>query len=282
MPTTAYSVEGLITWRNITDAQRFATRLQRNVRRATKLNAFAAMRKMRQVLKSGDFKRNSALTQALKGSDRPLNASGDLFQSVTLEMLDEDTYFVGVLRTEGAYNVVEVIHEGVTITVTPAMRWMFLFLAKASDGSMDPSKLEGRAAELFGYYQGWKPLQASTTTIVIPGRPFVSITFHDARLIQLCQQNWGMAVEYALNPKKPEKPSAFEKAAKKMAAKAKKVGRVASKAKRVGKKYGKKAGRVGKKAFKSGKRIGKKAIRGARKAGKKLSKRLRGGKGRKR
>ncbi len=264
---TEYVVTGLVEWRNATDANSFARRLQRNVRRATALNALAAAKEMRKMIQSGNFKENAPLTVALKHSTKPLVEGGDLFQSITVQEINEDEQFVGVLRTEGDFNLVKILHEGVSIPVTPQMRWMFLLLAKASDGTMDPAKLEGRAAELFSKFQGWKPLAASTTTIVIPERPFVRATFESVELIKLCQANWAAACQAALNPKARAAPEGkLAKATKKKLKTAQKLG------KKYGKQAKKAAKKYGKKGMKIGKRLGKrasKALRGRSKGKKK-------------
>lgn len=286
---TGYQVTGLVEWRNITDANAFQKRLVRNIRRATKLNALATVKEMRATIQSGDFKPNAPLTVAIKGSGKPLVAGGDLFQSVSMEELNPDEIFVGVKRTEGAYDLVEVIHNGATIPVTPAMRWMFLMLAKASDGEMDPGKLDGRAAELFGKFQGWKPIANSTSAIVIPARPFAEVAFAKPALIKLCQDNWAQAIQLALNPPKRDSSSALAKTTKKLGKKAAKLGKkYGKKALKAGKKYGKKAARSGKRIGKKGvrsakrfsKRVGKSARRVGKKAksyGKKVIRRARGG-----
>lgn len=264
---TEYTVTGLVEWRNATDANSFARRLQKNIRRATGLNALAAAKKMRETIQSGTLKANAPLTVALKHSSKPLVEGGDLFQSITVQEINEDEQFVGVLRTEGDFNLVKILHEGVSIPVTPAMRWMFLLLSKASQGLMDPSKLEGRAAELFGKFQDWKPLAASTTTIVIPERPFVRIAFEAPDLIKLCQANWAAACQAAMNPKPRKEPEGkLAKATKKKIKTAQKLGKKYGKqARKVAKKYGKKGLRIGKKLRK---RVGK-ALRGKSKGKKK-------------
>jgi hypothetical protein len=293
-------------WRDATDKTAFQKRLIRNIARATKLNALAAQKKMREVIQSGDFKANAPLTVALKGSSKPLVAGGDLFQSITSEEINDDEIFVGVLRSaDGGYDVVDIVHNGATIPVTPAMRWMFMLLAKASEGKMDPGKLEGRAAELFSQFQGWKPLAPSTTAILIPARPFAVVTFNSPDLIKLCQDNWAAAVQAAMYPPKKEPEGALSKLSKKLERKTNKLAKKASKLGKKAAKYGKKAGkfskkygkkglkatkRFGKKAGRAGKRFGKnasrkakrfgkKAVRGAKRGFKKFTKR--GGKGRK-
>ncbi len=260
-------------WADATDSTAFGKRLGRNIRRATKLNALAAAKTMREVIQSGGFKANAPLTVALKGSSKPLIGGGDLFQSITLEELSgKDEIFVGVLRSEGLYDVVDIVHNGASIPVTPAMRWMFMLLGKASDGSMDPAKLEGRAADLFGQFQGWKPLAPSTTVIIIPARPFAEVTFNKAELIKLCQDNWAAAVYASMYPPKKEPEGALSKTVKKLEKKANKLGKKAAKLGKKAAKYGKKAGKAGKRMGKKAGRLGKKAIRGGKRAGKRLAK----------
>lgn len=269
---TGYRVTGMAEWADTTDATAFGKRLGRNIRRATRLNALAAAKTMREVIQSGGFKANAPLTVALKGSSKPLVGGGDMFQSITIEELSgKDEMFVGVLRSEGQYDIVDVVHNGATIRVTPAMRWMFMLLAKASD-SGDASKLEGRAAELFGQFQGWKPLATSTSVIIIPARPFAVVTFNKPELIKLCQDNWAAAIHAAMYPPKKEREGALSKAVKKLDKKAKRLGKKATK-------LGKKAAKLGKKAGKSGKRLGKKAsklgkrtLRATKRTGKRLAK----------
>lgn len=269
---TGYQVTGMAAWADATDSTAFSKRLVRNVRRATKLNALAAAKTMREVIQSGSFKANAPLTVALKGSSKPLVGGGDMFQSVTTEAINEDEIFVGVLRSEGGFDVVDIVHNGAVIPVTPAMRWMFMLLAKASDGSMDPSKLEGRAADLFGQFQSWKPLAQSTTVIVIPARPFAEVAFNKTELIKLCQDNWEAAVLAAMYPPKKEPEGALSKAVKKLEKKANRLGKKAAKLGKKAAKYGKKAGKAGKRIGKKAGRLGKRALRGGKRAGKRLAK----------
>jgi hypothetical protein len=268
---TGYQVTGMAAWVGATDNSAFGKRLVRNVRRATKLNALAAVKTMRQTIQNGSFKANAPLTIALKGSSKPLVADGDMFQSITTEALNDDQIFVGVTRKEASFDVVSIVHDGATITVTPAMRWMFMLLAKASSGQMDPSKLEGRAAELFGKFQGWKPIGESTSAIVIPARPFATVTFSNPLLVKICRDNWEAAVLAAMYPPKKEPTSALEKTAKKLERKASKLSKKAAKAGKKAAKLGKKAAKAGKRVGKKAKRIGKKTLRSGKKATKRLA-----------
>jgi len=269
---TGFQVTGMAAWTDATDATAFGKRLARNVRRATKLNALAAVKEMRATIQSGGFKANAPLTVALKGSSKPLVASGDLFQSISIEQINDDEIFVGVLRTEEGFDLVNIVHNGAVIPVTPAMRWMFMLLAKASDGTMDPSKLEGRAAELFSQFQGWKPLAESTTTIIIPERPFAVVAFSKESLVKLCRENWEAAVLAAMYPPRKEPEGKLAKLAKKLDRKAAKLGKKASKLGKKAAKYGKKAGKSGKRLGKKAGKFGKRALRSGKRASKRIAK----------
>lgn len=176
------------------DPIKFARASRASIRRATQLNGKLAEAEMRKQIQKGVNPRNSDLSQAIKGGDKPLVDSSELFNAITSVVQSDTEVFVGVTRKSGAYNVAAIVHEGATIRVTPAMRGMFFFLWKASVGEMDPSKLTGRAAELFQRFQDWRPLAASTTVIVIPARPFVELTFDSPRLKGIARYNWERAL----------------------------------------------------------------------------------------
>lgn len=137
---------------------------------------------------------NKLLTINIKGSTKPLVDSGDLFQSITYERIDTYTVFAGVLRSSAGFNVAQIVHDGVKLPVTPQMRGMFILLHRASVGKFDPAKLTGRAAALWDRNEMWRPLKPSTTTIQVVGRPFVTLTFRDAKVQAKLRENW----EYAL------------------------------------------------------------------------------------
>ena len=196
---TEFKVKGLKQWRIALDARGFDAAARKNLRIATALNgklAEALVRKTIQGGGSGEYPRNAQLTKQIKKSNKPLVDSGQFFQSVTSQVVDDYTVFVGVLRSSGKYNIAVVLHEGVTEKVTPAMRGMFFMLWRASEGMIDASKLTGRAAALFERKQkGWYPLASSTEAIVIPGRPFFKVAFKNTQMIKRSRDNWKKALE---------------------------------------------------------------------------------------
>lgn len=163
---------------------------RREMKRETWLNGKLAVAKVRQVIRSGVPPRNAALTQAIKGGDKPLVDSSELFNSVAAQVVDDFTVFVGVSRTNGAYNIAAIVHEGATIRVTPKMRALFFALWQVSIGNMSATKLSARGKELYAKSTDWKPLRQSTTVIRIPARKFVEIALSDPTLIAKAKANW--------------------------------------------------------------------------------------------
>lgn len=189
-------------------APAFNAQLRRQLRRATMLNAKLVERQIRQVIRSGEFERNANLTVALKGSTKPLVDQGQLFQFITSKVIDDTTAFVGVLRTDDNYNIVQTIHNGANIPVTKRMRGLFFILWQAGQGDFPLDRLEGRAAELFqkmpNARYGWRPLKDSTTHIIIPPRPFIHEAMDDRKLQLRIKENWVMAVQAALKVRAKE------------------------------------------------------------------------------
>lgn len=198
------------------DAQKFAKltapdnfyrHMRRHIPRTTGLNARLAADKIKRVLRSGssDMAKNASLTIMIKDSSRPLIDVGDFVHSITAQKIDDWTAWVGISSDHPEAGLMQMLHEGATIRVTPAMRGMFFMLWKASTGQMDSSKLTGRAAELFARQPaGWLPLKETTTAIVIPGRPWTKIASEDTGLKQQMKSNWEMALQSVFRDMKKE------------------------------------------------------------------------------
>lgn len=180
----------------------FQENVRAGVRIATGVNAFVVRREVRDSVRKATYATNrapnAALTSAIKRSSKPLVDSGHLFKSVTSVQTDWHTAEVGVLRGDPHVAIAEIVHEGRDIEVTQSMRALFAILAEASAGSIDPSRLTGRAQELFGRMsKGWKALRPSTTHIKIPARPYLREVVEDPRVNLLCGKNWLTAISRA-------------------------------------------------------------------------------------
>jgi hypothetical protein len=193
---TTFKIKGLKRWLKALNADDFDKVTRKNLRIATALNGKVGEALLRKAIQSGaKLKPNARLTKLIKRSKKPLVDQGLLFQSVTSVVHDDFTVFVGVLRKSEGYNLIETLHEGKEIKVTPEMRGMFFMLWRASIGEIDPSKLTGRAAELWKRMPGgWKPLAADTVVIIIPSRPFIRIAFSNTQMIKQVRDNWKKAL----------------------------------------------------------------------------------------
>ena len=174
--------------------------LQKEMALATRRAGKLAERKARQIIQEGMLPFNADLTEHIKGSDKPLVDTGTgIFQAITSSVVSDFEVFVGVLRRDRFYDIAESLHEGVTIKVTDRMRGMFAVLWQASEGRRDPGTLTGRAAELWARRQGgWLPLNAGTTVIKIPPRPFLEATFSSPELKKQVKREWDRAVDRAI------------------------------------------------------------------------------------
>lgn len=120
------------------------------------------------------FERSAALSSQLRGGA----SRGIIRRAIVTRNLSDTELFLGVPSTSQFYDEAVTVHEGATIKVTDKMRSMFAVLAQVSRGEMQPSELEGRAAELYQLSTGpWYPLSESTQAIKIPARPFMKPIF---------------------------------------------------------------------------------------------------------
>jgi hypothetical protein len=169
-------------------------KVMRQVELATGRNALIVLKAIRKGIQSGKYAANAALTSAIKGSTKPLADKGELFKSITIHRPKPTVAIVGILKTDGIYNVARAIHDGVQLSVTPKMRGLFFVLWLASQGSIPPGDLTGRARDLFDRYKKWKPLDDSTTAIRIPARRFIGDVFDNPGLRRKLKVNWKNAI----------------------------------------------------------------------------------------
>lgn len=182
------------------ESSRFRRIARKHLRIATERNGREAQAVIRRLIRAGGFASNAVLTKQIKGSGKPLvdNATS-LFQAVTSKVETDTSVFVGVLQTDGFYNIAVSLHDGQAITVTPKMRLMFQVLYWASIGNLDPGELHGAAAELWKRKPGgWLPLKDSTVVIILPPRPFIEEAFKDAKLKARVRNNWVRALNTAM------------------------------------------------------------------------------------
>lgn len=179
--------------------------LEKHVGRATRANAIAVKRMVRQRIKEGVEPENAPLTMLFKdGNSEPLKGTkgADLFNSVAYELENWKTAVVGVNRyNNDGYNVGLIVHNGATISVTQPMRNLFYLLWLVKVGSVEASVLNGRAKEIYDATngaQGIVPIDPKTKHIRIPPRPFLTDTMEDPDTRRVMKTNWENAVRATL------------------------------------------------------------------------------------
>jgi len=182
------------------DPKKFVAAGPTIMRKANGIAGLYAVRAIRQEIKNGAYAPNAPLTIAIKGSSKPLVDTGNLFKAITHKMVDNYTVWVGVLFVSGAYSLSVALHEGATIKVTEKMRNLFDLLFWASKGKLSPSKLTGRAAEIWerSKTKEFFPLSRSTSQIVIPPRPFMRRAIESSALHLRIQTIWFEAIAKAM------------------------------------------------------------------------------------
>lgn len=193
-------------WRKLgalLNAPRFRDRLERNMLNATKQAGMVVVAEIRRRIRARRYAPNNPFTVLMKRSSGALVDDGDLFAAVTSVAVNPNTVFVGILRNTvsedgNLANLAELLHEGGNVTVTTAMRNLFLVLARVGAGQMKKSKLSGRAAEIAKQLgrriKQIKPLKDSTRTLHIPPRRFLSTVFKDPKVLQKIRRIWEKAV----------------------------------------------------------------------------------------
>jgi hypothetical protein len=190
--------------------------LEKHVGRATLQNGMYLRKSVRQYMQrgvpiaegaEGAGKRTVApLTHLIKGGSKPLvgTKGADLFNAITYEQIDWKSIEVGVKRMSGMTNVAKIVHDGMTIKVTEAMRGLFYLLWLVDIGRVDESELKGRAAEIYalaGKKRGgrsFEPLKPGTTSIVIPPRRYLRDMYEDKGVRHTIKENWQNAVKAAI------------------------------------------------------------------------------------
>jgi hypothetical protein len=165
-----------------------AERLLKEMEKATKVNAMLVVKEIKRRIRAKEYAPNSALTVALKGSSTPLVDNADLFRSIEAHTIDSLRQFAGVLRGtrskdgEDLVNIAKILHDGIMIKMTPAMRrWIF---AQLRDAGVEDDKSAGKNKK-----PGW---------VVIPGRPFIKAVFDDPKVKAMVKANWEQAVKRVL------------------------------------------------------------------------------------
>lgn len=186
-------LEGFDELQDKLDDKKFRKRLKKNVRIAQKRNALAAEGLIKRAIFEGkEFDANSAITIAIKGSNRPLVDTGGLVASINHAVPKWDIAFIGVLKSRqqtgedgrkyDLLNVAFIMHEGASIKVTQKMRNFFALMARENPGK-------------------WFPIKPGTKVITIPRRPFLEMAVTEGAE-KLYRKQWNEAIQASLSNRK--------------------------------------------------------------------------------
>jgi hypothetical protein len=176
------------------DPNKFDRRIKDAVRVATRaIAALAEAEVKREMEKTGAYAPNAPMTVAMKDSDRPLVATGELRKSITGQAVYWHTAMIGVLKrrvvrdpntgeVSDLISIATILHNGATIPVSAAMRRLFFWLANSPR-----SPVQGKIS----------PLGSRTSEIVIPGRPFLEPAA-GKKMKRVAAARWSKAVQAAL------------------------------------------------------------------------------------
>jgi len=148
------------------------------------------------ILDEKPFEENSPLTVALKGSDTPLLNDGDLAGSLTYIVDDWKGVRLGVrsrkLRS-GRY-LAEVLHNGATLKVTPAMRRAVF--AKLRERAKRDKRARSFARSIRG--------MPAKGVWIIPPRPFLSTTFESKAFQDKVRAEYQRFIDRAVEQARPQ------------------------------------------------------------------------------
>lgn len=167
---------------------RFPRRYRKHVRRATENIALIAEGAIKESIARGDYAENAVMTTVLKGSDRPLVDTGGLLKAITGIAKSWDLALIGVHKSQRRKNkhtgkiddvlmIAKLLHDGAIIPVSDKMRRLFYAISNET---------------------GLMPLAASTTEIVLEGRPFLKAAI-TKRTIRIYVKAWKKAVQRAMS-----------------------------------------------------------------------------------
>lgn len=182
-----------------------ASRLRRSLLPAMRKAARIVAKREKQAIRRSEFgpkaRRNATLTGLLKGHRRPLLWSHETVNAIRGDAISWDYGFAGLWSSDDPVLVKKAVwnHDGTKWPVTKKMRNLFFVLHKASFDPNIAGALTGRAKQLFDLWKGpWEPLEATTTEIVIPARPWVEVAVADPATRKAVLDIWIGAIRVAM------------------------------------------------------------------------------------
>lgn len=177
--------------------------LEREIRKATIRNSLLVIRTVGKKIRGRGFAENSPLTLALSKGTIPLLKEKNLLDALSFQLRSSFESEVGFLKntkstggvtgsTIGIKKVVELMHTGYTITVTPKM--IAAIMAALSGRKTKRGNLTGRAKKALKALKSTQGGRGKTVWRV-PPRKFMQEVFEDKDMINEIKKNWNDALE---------------------------------------------------------------------------------------
>lgn len=209
------------------DPRRFRAQLKKEIGQANAYIGSVFVAEARKAIQGAAYAPNSPMTEAFKGSSKPLVNDGDLIGSLTWahDEADRLAVWVGVNRMGNHVNIAKILHDGATLKVTKKMLAAlfarmnelakgsgrkaqlardFLSRWKSKPGSgklSGPAKAKQRAF-LFAKLKREGRLAATPPARpvwVIPPRPFITSVVGNPAFLRTAIGQWMGALDRALH-----------------------------------------------------------------------------------
>lgn len=191
-------------FRKFTNVEAFDGTLQKHVRKALIKASLLLLKEVKQRIRDRKYEKNSTLTIRLMGGkkDVPLAKKLNLFRAMAYKLNDMWTSEVGFLsaaKSTGGVTgdsrdikkVVELMHSGYTINVTPKM---LAAIFKSFDKQRTKKgKLTKNARETLAFFQNKGGGGRSIWRV--PPRPFMTDVLNDPKTDLMIRQCWREALE---------------------------------------------------------------------------------------
>lgn len=177
--------------------------LEREIRKATIKNSLLVIRAVGKKIRSKDFEENTPLTLALSKGVIPLLKEKNMLDAMSFQLRNSFQAEVGFIKnkqstggatgsTIGMKRLVELMHTGYTITVTPQM--IAAIMASLRNRKTKRGNLTGKARKALNAIESSSG-GGGKRTFRVPPRKFMEETFEDKNLVDEIKANWNEALE---------------------------------------------------------------------------------------
>ena len=193
---------------------RFSMNVEREIRRATIKNSLYLVREIRQEIRARNFEPNKPLTLALAKGTIPLLKSKNLWDAIEYKLHSSFTAEIGIIRntrstggvtgkTIDMYKLVELMHTGYVIKVTPRM--IAAIMAALNSQRTKRGRLTARARQMIKQIETERKEKLPSRGGIgskrgvwrVKARPYMLTALIDTEVEKMVRQNYREALERA-------------------------------------------------------------------------------------